>query len=229
MRFVDFTLSLMAILVLFPLLAPIMVVLSLTGEKEIFYTQKRVGYRRRTFKLLKFATMLKDSPNMGAGTITVSGDSRILPFGKVLRATKINELPQLFNILFGQMSLVGPRPMTEQNFMMYDSAVQKVVASVPPGLTGIGSLVFRNEEALLTENRVKSGFVKAVLMPYKGALECWYQRERSMLLNIKIITVTAWVVLFTDTKLIWTLFKDLPSPPESIAEELGYLSSQGSK
>ena len=97
-RFFDVFLSGMAILFFSPLLVPVIIILKLTGEHYIFYTQERMGKGGNHFGLLKFATMLKDSPNMGSGDITEKNDPRVLPFGRFLRKTKINELPQLINI-----------------------------------------------------------------------------------------------------------------------------------
>ena len=102
-RITDLFLSLIAILILLPVFLPVILILRVTGEGEIFYKQLRIGHNNQTFYVLKFATMLKNSPNLGTGTITVKDDARVLPFGKLLRKTKINELPQLFNIFLGEM------------------------------------------------------------------------------------------------------------------------------
>ena len=110
-RFFDITFSLLAIILLSPILIPVIILLLLTGEHEVFYRQDRVGYKNKIFKIWKFATMLKNSPNMGDGDITKRGDPRITRVGKLLRQSKINELPQLINILTGDMSFVGPRPL----------------------------------------------------------------------------------------------------------------------
>ena len=99
MRFIDLLLSILALLLFSPILVCIVIILSLTGEGEIFYKQERIGRNGRKFLILKFATMLKDSPNLGAGNITVKDDPRVLPFGLFLRKTKINELPQLINVV----------------------------------------------------------------------------------------------------------------------------------
>ena len=100
-RFFDILFSGFALLVLSPLLVPVMSILKLTGEGYIFYVHPRIGRDGKIFKLLKFATMLKDSPNLGTGDITINNDPRVLPFGRILRKTKINELPQLINIFIG--------------------------------------------------------------------------------------------------------------------------------
>ena len=146
-RSLDILASALALLILSPVLIPVMIGLKLTGEGYIFYLQERVGYKNRLFHIYKFATMLKDSPNMAGGFITTRRDPRITPMGGFLRKSKINELPQLLNILRGDMSIVGPRPVIQQAFDKYPERIQKVIYNVPPGLTGIGSIVFRDEEA----------------------------------------------------------------------------------
>jgi lipopolysaccharide/colanic/teichoic acid biosynthesis glycosyltransferase len=115
-RFFDFTFSLLGLIVLLPLLLPIAIGLKLTGEGEIFYKQNRIGYKNTHFGILKFATMLKNSSKIGTGAITVRNDPRVTVLGKYLRMTKINELPQLINVLLGTMSIVGPRPLMKVSF-----------------------------------------------------------------------------------------------------------------
>ena len=213
-RGADFILSLILILILLPILLPIMIGLKLTGEGYIFYFQERIGYQNKPFNVYKFATMLKDSPNMKGGLITTNKDPRITPMGGFLRKTKINELPQIFNILFGQMSFVGPRPLMKKSFDTYSNEVQKLIYKSVPGLTGIGSIVFRDEEALLTEVK-NSGkdpwaFYKDVIYKHKGELELWYQENKSFFTDFKVILLTAWVVLFPQSNLVYNWFPDLP-------------------
>lgn len=211
-RLFDIVFSALALVVLMPLLLPIAFLLRFTGEGEMFYRQERVGLATRRFGLLKFATMLKDSPNMGTGTVTIAKDPRILPLGHFLRKTKINELPQLLNVLAGDMSLVGPRPLTPDRFAVYPPEVQAAVAKVVPGLTGIGSIVFRDEENLLRgANQVE--FYDRVIAPYKGALEEWFVRRRDLAVYFMLIFTTIWVVLFPSSKIVWKVFPDLPVPP----------------
>ena len=101
-RILDFIISLVALILLTPFLIPVVLCLKLTGENNIFYLQDRVGYKNNIFSIWKFATMLKDSPNLNTGSLTIKDDPRVLPFGKILRKTKINELPQIFNVLIGK-------------------------------------------------------------------------------------------------------------------------------
>ena len=213
-RFFDIVLSSLAILVLSPLLVPVMIILKCTGEHDIFYGQDRIGYKNRHFKILKFATMLRNSPNMAGGLHTTKGDPRVLPFGRFLRKTKINELPQIFNIFLGDMSIVGPRPLVDKTFAPYSDEVKAKIYSVKPGLTGIGSVVFRDEESLLTECAKKGmnldeAYAKVVL-PYKGALEMWYLDHISLWTDAKLIFLTAWVILFPKSELVFKMLSDLP-------------------
>ena len=151
-RFFDILLSLIALIILLPLLIPIIILLKLTGEGFIFYSQKRIGFECKYFNILKFATMLKDSPNIGTGTITLRNDPRITLLGKWLRKSKLNALPQLINVLKGEMSFVGPRPLLDKNFENIGDSIKKTIYENKPGITGIGSVVFRDEEKLLSQN-----------------------------------------------------------------------------
>lgn len=216
-RFFDIVLASLALLVLTPLLVPIALILKFSGEGEIFYKQQRVGYQAKLFNILKFATMLKDSPNLGAGLVTVKGDPRILPIGAFLRRTKINELPQLINVLKGDMSLIGPRPLAPRGFNAYSDGVKKIVVQVVPGLSGIGSIALRNEEEIL--QNVKGdpiAFYDAVVMPYKGALECWYVKNKGIKLYLVLIVLTVATVLFPNARLLNKLLPDLPQPSDDL-------------
>ena len=215
-RFFDILFPGLALVVLSPLLIPVVVILRLTGEGEVFFRQNRVGLGGEAFGLLKFATMLKNSPNMSTGTITTKGDPRILPFGKFLRKTKINELPQLLNILKGDMSVIGPRPQTQRCFDAFPEQSRREIVKVRPGLSGIGSVVFRNEEDMMDAARDPDAMYDEVIMPYKGALEEWYVQNKSIVKYFLLIFVTAWVVLFPSSALVWRLFPDLPSPPGAL-------------
>ena len=214
-RICDIVLSGILIVILSPLLIPIMIGLKLTGEGYIFYKQERVGFKNKNFFILKFATMLKDSPNMAGGVITTKKDPRITPMGGFLRKSKINELPQLFNIFLGDMSFVGPRPVMIISFNAYPEQVQKVIYNVKPGLTGIGSIIFRDEEELITT--VKNNgedtwiFYKTKIYPFKGQLEEWYQKNQSFIVDLKLILLTAWVILNSSSSLTQKWFKDLPN------------------
>jgi lipopolysaccharide/colanic/teichoic acid biosynthesis glycosyltransferase len=214
-RFFDILFSGIAIVVLFPFMIPIMIILKLTGEHYIFYSQARVGRYSKEFRLLKFATMLKDSPNLPGGLYTSVNDPRMLPIGKFLRATKINELPQLINIFIGQMSIVGYRPTVREHYNAYPDDVKQKIYYLRPGLTGIGSVVFRNEEEILQRFEDKKSFHQKVITPYKAALESWYVDNNNLLNYFKILFVTVFAVLNRRSECWKKTFKALPSiPPE---------------
>ena len=189
-RALDIMLSLAGLLLLSPLLLLVAVVLRCTGEGEVFYRQQRIGLAGVEFGLFKFATMLKHSPSIGTGTITLRDDPRVLPVGRFLRKSKINELPQLLNVLLGDMSLVGPRPQTRRCFNAFPERSRASIVRVRPGLTGIGSLVFRNEEALMDGAADADRFYDDVIMPYKGKLEEWYVANASLGLYCKLLLLT---------------------------------------
>ena len=211
-RLLDIITSLLALIILSPLLLPIVIILRFSAEGYVFYFQDRIGKDRVNFKIIKFATMLKDSPNLASGSITLSGDWRVTKPGKLLRKTKINELPQIINILKGDISLVGPRPLVTKTFIAYNEEVQSKIYNVKPGLTGIGSIIFRDEESIISAitDEDPHEFYKRVIAPYKGELEMWYQSNNSFFLDLQLIFMTAWVILVPTSKLYEKWFKDLP-------------------
>ena len=210
-RILDVTVSLLVLLLLLPILLPISVLLRLTAEGEVFYFQKRVGHHNQPFDIWKFATMLKNSPNMGTGTLTLRKDPRVTAVGRFLRKSKINELPQVVNVLLGNMSLVGPRPQVKADFLAYPAPIQKVIYNAKPGITGIGSIIFRDEEILLSSTTMPPhDFYREHIAPYKGELELWYQRNASLRTDLLIIFLTAWVIFFPANHLAFRIFKDLP-------------------
>ena len=202
LRAFDIIISLFAITVLIPLFLLVILILSVTGEREIFYFQERVGINMKSFKLIKFATMKKNSEIIGTKTITIKNDHRVLPFGKILRKTKINELPQLLNILRGDMSVVGPRPLLKKQFMMYNLESRQIISSVKPGLTGIGSLVFRDEEKLFSGSNSPDEVYQKYISPIKSQLERWYVKNISISMYFKVIILTFISVLFPSINMI---------------------------
>jgi len=210
-RIFDFVLALLALIILLPFLLPIVILLKLTGEGHIFYYQRRIGLRNKYFDIIKFATMLKNSPNMGTGSITLRNDPRVTPMGGFLRKTKLNELPQVLNVLKGDMSIVGPRPLVDKTFNAYPEHIRNRVYESKPGITGIGSIVFRDEEELISNTTLPPHeFYEKVIAPYKGALELWYNKRKSFGLDLMIIFITGWVILFPKSRLMYKVFKDLP-------------------
>jgi lipopolysaccharide/colanic/teichoic acid biosynthesis glycosyltransferase len=222
-RLMDVLFAIILLIILSPLFIPIIIALRLSGEGEVFYQQKRVGYKNQIFGIWKFATMLKNSPNIGTGSITLRNDPRVTLVGKYLRITKINELPQIINILLGDMSFVGPRPLMKVSFDQYTPAVQQQVYNTRPGITGVGSIVFRDEEKLISESKLTPQEVYTnYIFPYKGNLELWYQKNKGFTTDFLALLLTAWILLYPKSQLIYKLFKDLPLPisPEYIDEHL---------
>jgi lipopolysaccharide/colanic/teichoic acid biosynthesis glycosyltransferase len=211
-RLLDIIISLFSLIILLPIFIPIIIILRLSGEGEVFYFQERYGIYNSRFQIWKFATMLKNSMNMGTGSITLQNDPRVTKIGSFLRKTKINELPQIINILKGDISLVGPRPLVTKTFSAYSDEVQSKIYNVKPGLTGIGSIIFRDEESIITAvtDEDPHEFYKRVIAPYKGELEMWYQENNSFFLDLQLIFMTAWVILVPTSKLYEKWFKDLP-------------------
>jgi len=208
-RVFDIVFSLSALIILSPLLIPIVILLKLTGEHEVFYFQKRIGYKNREFNIWKFATMLKNSPNIGTGEITLRNDPRVTKMGKFLRITKINELPQVINVLKGDMSIVGARPLMKKSFDLYTEDVKAVVYNTPPGITGMGSIIFRDEEEIISESSDIQQTYRQIF-EYKGQLEKWYQQHISFFTDFMIIFLTAWHIIFAKSKLVHKVFPSLP-------------------
>ena len=211
-RLLDIIVSFLALMILSPILLPLIIVLKFSAEGYVFYFQDRIGMYNNNFKIIKFATMLKDSPNLASGSITLADDWRVTKPGKFLRKTKINELPQIINILKGDISLVGPRPLVKKTFTAYSKDVQSKIYNVKPGLTGIGSIIFRDEESIISADTHEDPheFYKRVIAPYKGELEMWYQLNCSFFLDLQLIFMTAWVILVPSSKLYDKWFHDLP-------------------
>jgi lipopolysaccharide/colanic/teichoic acid biosynthesis glycosyltransferase len=219
-RFFDIFFSFIAITVFLPLFILVAIILKFSGEGEIFFLQERVGKDKKLFKLFKFATMLKDSPNLATGTVTLKNDPRVLPFGNFIRKTKINEFPQLLNVFLGHMSLVGPRPQTKRCFDVFPSRFQKKIIQLRPGLSGIGAIIFRDEESILANHKKSIFFYDQVVAPYKGEVESWYVAHQNLQNYFLIIFLTIWVVIFPLSNIVWRFFPDLPIPPNKLRKVL---------
>jgi lipopolysaccharide/colanic/teichoic acid biosynthesis glycosyltransferase len=216
-RVLDVLFSLTALVLFFPFGLFIALTLKFTGEGEIFYIQERIGKGGRHFGLFKFATMLKNSPSIGTGDVTIKNDSRILPFGNILRKTKINEVPQFINILIGDMSVVGPRPQTPKNFEYFPQEKKNIILSMRPGMTGIGSIVFRDEESIVANSGMPlESCYREVIGPYKAELEEWYRNRRNLLTYLLLIVVTVLVIVRPQSDIYRRIWPSLPPLPESL-------------
>jgi lipopolysaccharide/colanic/teichoic acid biosynthesis glycosyltransferase len=216
-RAFDLTISALALLILAIPFAMIMLLLRFTGEGKVWYPQERVGKNGRLFRVFKFVTMVENSEAIGTGHITLRDDPRVLPVGKLLRKAKINELPQLINVFNGDMSLVGWRPLLPAGFEFYPRHVRERIVHGKPGVTGLGSIMFRDEEAILARStKAPHDVYREDIAPYKGELELWYQENQSIWLDLKILFATAWVVLFPTSQRYMRWFPGLPPLPESL-------------
>ena len=217
-RLLDFLLAIVAIVVLLPFMVPIVILLKFTGDREVFYYQKRKGKNGRDFFLLKFATMNKDSISNGMGSITVRNDPRIKFMGRTLRKWKLNELPQIVNILVGDLSVVGPRPLIEgtTGHSAYPDDIKEKIYSNLPGLTGIGSIVFRDEEAILSKVDNPHDFFVREIAPHKANLELWYFENKSLKVDAGIIICTAISIICSKSRVHERLFPELPKMPEDL-------------
>lgn len=185
-RLLDTVISLIGLILLSPVLSVVALFVKMHDGGPVMYRAKRVGIRGAIFDLYKFRTMAPNADKMGG--ITVLGDKRVTPIGRFLRKHKLDELPQLFNVLKGDMSFVGPRPEDPRYVERY-TPEQREVLSVPPGITSPASLHFRNEEALLSGGDWESKYIEQIL-PRKLAMELEYFPSRSLGGDVRIIIRT---------------------------------------
>lgn len=216
-RAFDIVLSATALLILLVPGVVVVIILKCTGERKAWYLQDRVGRGGKIFKVFKFVTMREGSEFIGTGDLTVRDDPRVLPVGRVLRKTKINELPQIINVLKGDMSIVGPRPLVPRGFGYYPLEIQEKIKTVKPGLTGLGSIVFRDEEAIVSSGQEDPRTLQIqYIAPYKGALESWYIDHQNFWLDLRIVFLTAWVILFPTSRLYEKWLRGFPSKPDDL-------------
>ncbi len=228
-RLFDILVSGSVLLILALPLSIIIFILKVTGEKEAFYFQDRVGFLGKIIKVTKFVTMVKNSPNLGTQDITLKNDPRVLPVGKFLRKTKLNEVPQFWDVFVGKLSLVGWRPLMPKGFADYPQWVQDKIVHVKPGLTGLGSLVFRDEEAIIAKAQLEGRDLRTCyredIMPYKGALESWYVDHRNLWVDLKIMVATALAVLMPNWRGFRGWFHELPLPESKVVREYMHLET----
>ena len=204
------------LVLLFPAFLLIIFLLKITGEGEVFFKQERMGKNKKSFFLFKFVTMMKDSPL--AGSVTVKNDPRILPFGRFLRYSKINELPQLINVLRGDLSLIGPRPQVEQTINFLPEGLKLKLVEITPGLSGLASIILRDEENILSIVDNPILFHKQVLTPYKAKLEIWLHEKKNLFDYFILIILTILAVMFPKIKLYNFFYKDRPKAPPELEE-----------
>lgn len=186
-RLFDLLFSAIGLIVLLPLFVVIVLLIKLDSAGSIFYRARRVGKDGVPFRLYKFRTMIPDADQHGPA-ITISDDARITPVGRWLRRTKLDELPQLINVLLGQMSLVGPRPEAPSYVALY-TGQQRRVLRVRPGITSPAAIAYRHEQQLLSGPEWKKRYVEEI-MPAKLALDIEYVQESSLWGDINILWLT---------------------------------------
>lgn len=190
-RAFDIVCSLLGLIVLSPLLLVVSLLVAVTSPGGVFFRQERVGRGGKPFRIFKFRSMRKDNAGL---KITTGNDSRITPVGRFLRKSKIDELPQLINVLVGDMSFVGPRPEVADYVDLY-TPYQRQVLLVRPGITGLASIRFRNENDLLTASADPNRTYIQEIMPRKIDLDLEYIPHASVLYDIKLIFQTFAVVI----------------------------------
>jgi len=186
-RLFDIIASSLALLILWPVMAVIAVVVKLSGPGPVFYRGVRSGLHGNPFKIFKFRTMVADAEELG-GPSTALHDPRLTPVGTFLRRYKLDELPQLFNILIGDMSVVGPRPQVEKYTKLY-SGEEQVILTVRPGLTDYASIRFINLDAVLGDGSVDEKYLREI-EPEKNKLRIEYVRNLSFRTDLNIIFLT---------------------------------------
>ena len=196
-RVFDIVCSLVGLILLSPLFLVVAALIKFDSPGPVFYRGMRVGQNARPFRIVKFRTMVPESAGRGPA-ITASSDPRVTRIGRLLRRTKVDELPQLINVLTGAMSLVGPRP-EDPAFVAHYSAQQRQLLSIRPGITSPGSLSYRDEEAMLKQDTWEKTYREEVL-PRKLAIELDYFARQSLARDVGIILQTLWALLPTHRK-----------------------------
>jgi len=195
-RAFDVLVSAVALIVLSPLLILLAGAVRLTSQGTALYRARRVGRNGQSFELFKFRSMVADADKHGPG-ITTRADARITPLGRVLRRSKLDELPQLLNVLRGEMSFVGPRPEDPRYVALY-TPEQRRILSVRPGITSLASLEYRHEEELLVGDQWEQQYIHTI-MPAKLAIDLRYTDHASLLQDLSIITRTVLSLVFGRT------------------------------
>jgi len=192
-RAFDFVAALLGLIFLAPLFAVVACWIKLDSPGPVFFQQQRIGRQGASFGIFKFRTMRVDSESKGQ--ITVGNDARITRAGNFLRHYKIDELPQLINVVLGEMSLVGPRPEVPRYVDYYPEDVRKIVLSVLPGITDRASIEYKNESNLLADAPDSERAYIDVILPVKLEYYVRYVRERSFLIDLRIIGATLWAIV----------------------------------
>ncbi len=193
-RTFDLVFSFLGLLVLLPVFFLVSIVVLIFDGRPIFFRQQRIGQFGRPFTILKFRTMKANRPQDSGNLVTVTGDARITAVGRVLRKLKLDELPQLVNVLKGEMSLVGPRPEVEHYVRLYDCEQTKLLW-FRPGITDPASIEFRNESNLLAKFESPEKYYVEQLIPKKTRISLEYQQRATIASDLKVILRTLLVAM----------------------------------
>lgn len=192
-RLLDIISSCVVLLLLCPIFLVIAIIIKIDSYGPVFFPQIRVGKNFKPFRLYKFRTMVSDAPEKGPA-ITVVNDPRITKIGRFLRRTKIDEFPQLFNVIKGDMSIVGPRPEIAKYVEMFQNEYKEIL-QIKPGITDYATIEFRDEEGILKKySNTETGYIKEVL-PVKIELYKKYLRDKSLFTDLKLIFLTFWKII----------------------------------
>ena len=192
-RLFDMISSLFGLMIFAPLMIAIAVIIKLTSKGPVFYSQVRSGLHQKAFYVYKFRTMVDQADKIGT-SVTTGTDPRITPIGRILRKTKLDELPQLFNVLRGDMSFVGPRPDVPEITMDYTPEMKRIFL-VRPGITSLATLHFRHEEEILAKVDNPDQFYDDVVVPLKVELAMEHARRNSFFFDLSVLLKTVWVLL----------------------------------
>lgn len=200
-RILDFTASLFGLLVLSPILIVVIVLVWMQDYKTPFYIAPRVGKDEKQFNMVKLRSMIVNSDNSGPDS-TSANDIRITPVGHFIRKFKLDELSQLWNVMLGDMSLVGPRPNVKKETDLY-TAVEKKLLLVKPGITDFSSVVFSDEGAILDNKDDPDLAYNQLIRPWKSRLGLVYIEKQTLLLDIQLIFCTVLAILSRERALVW--------------------------
>lgn len=193
-RLADVIFSLIGLVFFSPLFLFVALAIKLDSKGPVFFLHKRLGYKKKPFHMIKFRTMVENAVQFGP-EVTVSQDARVTRVGRVLRKLKLDELPQLINVLLGQMSVVGPRPQSFSYIPYYPEADLEVILNVRPGITGPTQLWLRHEEEILSKQEDPIRFYVEDLLPLKISSDVRYVSNRSILIDARITLATIGAVL----------------------------------
>jgi lipopolysaccharide/colanic/teichoic acid biosynthesis glycosyltransferase len=188
-RLLDLSVSSVALVILSPLMCAIALLVRIDSPGPALFRQERVGRGGRPFAILKFRSMRADAPRSGPA-VTVGNDARITRVGRFIRRYKLDELPQLMNVIKGDMSLVGPRPEVPRYVELYPAEARRMVLSVRPGITDPASIAFVNESELLATAADAEAMYREVILPQKLRMYCAYVAGQSVMGDLKVLLQT---------------------------------------